>query len=211
MLNQQKVVTRDLVLPLARAKGRKSCRLTRWIIRGVCVTAAVFHSRVVYGFSNKDYGYCAIARRPLEGIYLQRCRDGVMNECLFWCRHPLVPLLFHEVTSLYPLHFREMIFSLVVVTDEERLSITPEEVLPPRQPEDSQEEVEGNVKSKYYSCPAFVNPRRARAARVTVLGLSVCLSVRPSTTILGNGGSRNLERGGFKFVGVAHKAAEGGR
>ena len=36
-----------------------------------------------------------------------------MNEFLFWCRHPLVPLLFHEVTSLHPLHFREMIFPLV--------------------------------------------------------------------------------------------------
>ena len=32
----------------------------------------------------------------------QRCRDGVMNEFLFWCRHPLVHLLFHEVTSLHP-------------------------------------------------------------------------------------------------------------
>ena len=35
----------------------------------VCVTAAVFHSRVVYGFSNKDYGYCASARRPSDGTF----------------------------------------------------------------------------------------------------------------------------------------------
>ena len=24
----------------------------------------------------------------------ERCRDGVMNEFLFWCRHPVVSLLF---------------------------------------------------------------------------------------------------------------------
>ena len=38
---------------------------------------------------------------------------GLWMSFLFWCRHPLVPLLFHEVTSLHPLHFREMIFPLV--------------------------------------------------------------------------------------------------
>ena len=42
----------------------------------------------------------------------QRCRDGVMNEFLFWCRHPLVPLLFHEVTSLNPFISEKMIFHL---------------------------------------------------------------------------------------------------
>ena len=41
----------------------------------------------------------------------QRCRDGVMNEFLFWCRHPLVPLLFHDVTSLHPLSFQTNDFS----------------------------------------------------------------------------------------------------
>ena len=35
----------------------------------VCVTAAVLHSRVVYGFSNEDYRYCASARRPLDGTF----------------------------------------------------------------------------------------------------------------------------------------------
>ena len=35
----------------------------------VCVTAAVFHSSVEYGFSNKDNGYCASARRPLDGTF----------------------------------------------------------------------------------------------------------------------------------------------
>ena len=49
-----------------------------------------------------------------ETLKKQRCMDGVMNEfLLFWCRHPLVPLLFHDVTSLHPLHFREIIFPLV--------------------------------------------------------------------------------------------------
>ena len=46
--------------------------------------------------------------------------------------------------------------AVIVVTDnDERLSITPEEISPPRQPEEGQEEVEvkGNVKSNYYSCP----------------------------------------------------------
>ena len=36
-----------------------------------------------------------------------------MNEFLFWCRHPLVHLLFYEVTLLHPPSFREMIFPLV--------------------------------------------------------------------------------------------------
>ena len=41
----------------------------------------------------------------------QRCRDEVMNEFLFWCRHPLVRLLFHEVTSLHPPSFQRNDFS----------------------------------------------------------------------------------------------------
>ena len=35
----------------------------------VHVTTTVFHSLVVYGFSNKDYGYCASTRTPLEGTF----------------------------------------------------------------------------------------------------------------------------------------------
>ena len=46
-------------------------------------------------------------------IEKQRCRDRVINDFLSRSRHLLVPLLFHEVTSLHPLHFREMIFPLV--------------------------------------------------------------------------------------------------
>ena len=38
-----------------------------------------------------------------------------MISCLSLYRHLLVPLLFHEVTSLYPLHFREMIFQFVPI------------------------------------------------------------------------------------------------
>ena len=37
-----------------------------------------------------------------------------MNEFLFWCRHPLVPLLFHEVTSLHPPSFQRNDFSTCV-------------------------------------------------------------------------------------------------
>ena len=33
-------------------------------------------------------------------IKKQRCRDGVINDFLSRYRHVLVPLLFHEVTSL---------------------------------------------------------------------------------------------------------------
>ena len=42
-----------------------------------------------------------------------------MNEFLFWCRHPLVPLPFHEVISLHPPSFREMIFPLVIYIGKE--------------------------------------------------------------------------------------------
>ena len=54
--------------------------------------------------------------RTLVNVYTiekQRCRDRVINDFLSRSRHLLVPLLFHEVTSLHPLHFREMIFPLV--------------------------------------------------------------------------------------------------
>ena len=46
-------------------------------------------------------------------IEKQRCRDRVINDFLSLSRNLLVPLLFHELTSLHPLHFREMIFPLV--------------------------------------------------------------------------------------------------
>ena len=32
-------------------------------------------------------------------------RDGVMNDFLSWCRHVLVPFLFHDLTSLHPPSF----------------------------------------------------------------------------------------------------------
>ena len=41
----------------------------------------------------------------------QRCRDGVMNEFLFWCGNPLVCVLIHEVTSLHPPSFHRNDFS----------------------------------------------------------------------------------------------------
>ena len=36
----------------------------------------------------------------------------VINEFLFWCRHPLVPFIFHVVTSLHPLQLRKSFFHL---------------------------------------------------------------------------------------------------
>ena len=41
----------------------------------------------------------------------QRCRDGVMNEFVSWCRHLLVSFLFHELTSLHPPSFHRNDFS----------------------------------------------------------------------------------------------------
>ena len=43
-----------------------------------------------------------------------------MNEFLFWCRYPLVPLLFHDVTSLHPTSFQRNDFPLVYSLDKER-------------------------------------------------------------------------------------------
>ena len=34
-----------------------------------------------------------------------------MNEFLFWCRYPLIPLLFHDVTSLHHPSFQRNDFS----------------------------------------------------------------------------------------------------
>ena len=47
-------------------------------------------------------------------VYLkgtQRCRDGVMNEFVSWCRHLLVSFLFHALTSIHPPSFHRNDFS----------------------------------------------------------------------------------------------------
>ena len=46
----------------------------------------------------------------------QRCRDGVMNEFVSWCRHLLVSFLFHAMTSLHPPSFHRSDFSTCIVT-----------------------------------------------------------------------------------------------
>ena len=48
-----------------------------------------------------------------------------MNEFLFWYRHPLVPLLFHEVTSLHPPSFQRNDFSTCgnIVLDTEVMTV----------------------------------------------------------------------------------------
>ena len=45
----------------------------------------------------------------------QRCRDGVINDLLSRYRHLLVPLFFMMRHPYIPLHFREMIFPLVII------------------------------------------------------------------------------------------------
>ena len=52
--------------------------------------------------------------RTLVNVYTiekQRCRDRVINDFLSQSRHLLVPLLFHEVTSLHPPSFQRNDFS----------------------------------------------------------------------------------------------------
>ena len=52
--------------------------------------------------------------RILVNVYTiekQRCRDRVINDFLSWSRYLLVPLLFHEVTSLHPPSFQRNDFS----------------------------------------------------------------------------------------------------
>ena len=44
----------------------------------------------------------------------QRCRDGVMNEFVSWCRHLLVSFLFHAVISLHPPSFHRNDFSTCI-------------------------------------------------------------------------------------------------
>ena len=44
----------------------------------------------------------------------QRCRDGVMNEFVSWCRHLLVSFLFHALTSLHPPSFHRNDFSTCI-------------------------------------------------------------------------------------------------
>ena len=52
--------------------------------------------------------------RTLVNVYTiekQRCKDRVINDFLSRSRHLLVPLLFHEVTSLHPPSFQRNYFS----------------------------------------------------------------------------------------------------
>ena len=48
----------------------------------------------------------------------QRCRDGVMNEFVSWCRHLLVSFIFHALTSLHPPSFHRNDFSTCILTQE---------------------------------------------------------------------------------------------
>ena len=59
-------------------------------------------------------------------IKKQRCRDEVINDFLSQSRHLLVPLLFHELTSLHPPSFQrndfsKCILSITILSDMEAL------------------------------------------------------------------------------------------
>ena len=67
-------------------------------------------------FSKKLPIYSVLFIHPhypqMTEVHKQRCRDRVISDFLSRSRHFLVFLLFHDVTSL---HFREMIFPLVML------------------------------------------------------------------------------------------------
>ena len=58
----------------------------------------------------------------------QRCRDGVMNEFVSWCRHLLVSFLFHALTSLHLPSFYRNNFPLVYIALVGSVCITCREV-----------------------------------------------------------------------------------
>ena len=65
---------------------------------------------VVYGYWGCNF------KNACECVYSytiekQRCRDRVINDFLSRSRHLLVPLLFHELTSLHPPSFQRKDFS----------------------------------------------------------------------------------------------------
>ena len=52
-----------------------------------------------------------------------RCRDGVINDLLSQYRHLLVPLLFHDVTSLHPPSFQRNDFSTCILAGQSLVAI----------------------------------------------------------------------------------------
>ena len=58
---------------------------------------------------NKDVGMGKYERVSAGTVSrTARCRDGVMNDFLSWCRHLLLP--FHDLTSLHPPSFDGKLF-----------------------------------------------------------------------------------------------------
>ena len=84
------------------------------VLQAVCKTATATYTEglALQCFSvNKVPIIMSTVSSSTKNRKKKRCRDGVMNEFLFWCRHPLVPLLFHEGTSLHPPSFQRNDFS----------------------------------------------------------------------------------------------------
>ena len=91
-----------------KKKGNKIPRLRQEIIDNPIPTSLFFngvatHLQVFIPSTHKQQNSCI--------AYKQRCRDRVINDFLSRSRHLLVPLLFHEVTSLHPPSFQRNDFS----------------------------------------------------------------------------------------------------
>ena len=73
-------------------------------------------------FNVKMFFLCLMHSQQNKQNSEQRCRDGVMNEFVSWCRHLLVSFLFHALTSLHPPSFHRNDFSTCMNMDGEATS-----------------------------------------------------------------------------------------
>ena len=101
-----------------KKKGNKNMPIPRQeVIDNPIPTSLFFNKR-----SCTHFNFCPQIASPVStNNYIiirnkQRCRDGVINDFLSRYRHVLVPLLFHEVTSLHPPSFQRNDFSTCTST-----------------------------------------------------------------------------------------------
>ena len=96
-----------------KKKGNKNMPIPRQEVIDNPIPTSLFifdNYVVVCGYWLCNLG-TKIKMRTGSFIKKQRCRDGVINDFLSRYRHVLVPLLFHEVTSLHPPSFQRNDFS----------------------------------------------------------------------------------------------------
>ena len=74
-----------------------------------------FYVGIWISLSMMVFSLCIAIIKKQQFRAKQRCRDGVID-FLSWCRHLLVPFLFHDVTSLHPPSFHGNDFSTCVYT-----------------------------------------------------------------------------------------------